>query len=71
MERINFEKEQIEAVCNEVERRLGESSVYFDNEYALIQERRSMYQGVWSVFCALAANWPDVREWVNDFERMR
>lgn len=67
MERIKFEKEQVRAIYDEVDRRLRNDARDV-NEYELIQERRAMLQGVYSVFCAVASNWPDVCEWTDELE---
>lgn len=67
MERIKFEKEQIRAIYDEVERRISDIP-FLENEYEIIQERRAMLQGVYSVFCALATNWPEVRHWTDEIE---
>lgn len=70
MERIKFEKEQIKAIYDEVDRRMlmqiNDNS--FENDYEIMQERRSMHQGVYSVLCALAINWPEVRHWTDEIE---
>jgi hypothetical protein len=40
----------------------------FENEYEIVQERRAMHQGVYSVLCALAINLPEVRHWTDEIE---
>lgn len=70
MERIKFEKEQIEAIYDEVDRRMlmAINDDCFENEYEIMRERRTMHQGVYSVLSVLAINWPEVRSWTDEVE---
>ena len=68
MERIKFEQDHISAVFDDVARRLRADS-FFLGEDDLNEDARAMLQGVWSVFYALASNWPDVRSWIDELDR--
>ncbi len=68
MDSIKFEKAHISAVFDEVARRLRADSFFVDFD-ELNEERRAMLQGVWSVFSALASNWPEVRTWTDELDR--
>lgn len=70
MERIKFEKEQINGIYDEVDRRMlmAINGDCFENEYEIMGERRAMHQGVYSVLSVLAINWPDVRNWTDEIE---
>mgnify|MGYP003295682377 CR=1 FL=1 len=69
MDRITFTREQVEAVYNEVDRRLASDvrNGYFYNEngefdkFEFDEYRKAMLQGVYSALMSLASNWSDVR----------
>lgn len=66
---IKFDKEQIKAIYDEVDRRillLIEDDYYTERE--INNERRAMLQGVYSVLSSLASNWPEVRYWIDEIE---
>ena len=74
MQRITFTREQVEAVYDEVDRRLECDlfSGYFYDKLGQFDEdefkgyRNAMLQGVYSVLMSLATNWSDVRCFMID-----
>lgn len=66
---IKFDKEQIKAIYDEVDRRmyLMIADDYY-TEADINNERRAMMQGVYSVLSTLASNWPEVRSWTDEIE---
>lgn len=68
---MKYTKEQVKAVYLEVDRRLD--MMIFDGSFENDFERRdyvnAMMQGVYSVLCATASNWPDVAQWCCDIEK--
>nr|DAK03046.1 MAG TPA: hypothetical protein [Caudoviricetes sp.] len=68
MKGIKFEKDQIQAVYDEVARRMQQ---FYTDEYTereAEEEHRAMRQGVYSVLSSLAINWPEVRYWIDEIE---
>lgn len=68
MKGIKFEKDQIQAVYDEVARRMQQ---FYTDEYTereAEEEHRAMRQGVYSVLSSLAINWPEVRCWTDEIE---
>lgn len=72
MEKIKFERPQIEAIYDEVDRRLC-PLIQTDNftHEELRDERCAMMQGVYSALSACASNWPEVRQWIDEIEDKR
>lgn len=69
---IKFDKEQIKAIYDEVERRMcGLTEDDYFTEKEIIDERRAMMQGVYSVLSVTASNWPEVRHWTDEIEEGR
>ena len=65
---IKFEKDQIQAVYDEVARRMQQ---FYTDEYTereAEEEHRAMRQGVYSALSSLAINWPEVRYWIDEIE---
>lgn len=72
MKGIIFDRGQIEAIYDEVDRRM---QAFIDDDYyteaEINEERRAMMQGVYSVLSTLAGNWPEVRHWTDKIEAER
>ena len=74
MQKITFTREQVEAVYDEVDRRMQSDlrCGYFYDENGHFQEcefeeyRKAMLQGVYSALMSLASNWSDVRCYMVD-----
>lgn len=73
--KIYFTRDQVEAVVSEVHRRFlldacESCSFDPDDEFAIFWSLRDMMQGVYSSFCVLASNWPEVASWLVVIERV-
>lgn len=74
MQKITFTMEQVEAVYDEVDRRLQSDiscGYFYDenenfNELEFKEYRKAMLQGVYSALMSLANNWSDVRCYMID-----
>ena len=75
MQKINFTQEQVEAVYDEIDRRIdfmlknGE----FKWEAEIVEYRKAMFQGAYSVLMSLAPNrnWQDTTWWIHEEEEKR
>lgn len=67
---MRYTKEQIEAVYDEVSRRLTQMAAdddfedYFDRK----EYQKAMLQGVYSALIATATNWPEAEKWCCEAE---
>lgn len=73
--KFHFTRDQVEAVVSEVNRRFlmdvcEPCSFDSDDEFAIFWSLQDMMQGVYSSFCVLASNWPEVSSWLVAFERV-
>lgn len=79
MKKIQFEKEDISRVYDEVERRLeiDVSDLYEDGisgkelNRIITETRLAMLQGVYSTLMMLSLDWPDVVQMINKEENER
>lgn len=68
MKQFEFNKEQIQAVADEVERRMQTYTTDLWSEAEIEDIRRTMWQGVYSTLCVMASNWPEVRDWTDEVQ---
>lgn len=68
MKQFEFNKEQIQAVADEVERRMQTYTTDIWSETEIEDIRRTMWQGVYSTLCVMASNWPEVRDWTDEVQ---
>ena len=68
MKQFECNKEQIQAVADEVERRMQTYTTDIWSETEIEDTRRSMWQGVYSTLCVMASNWPEVRDWIDEVQ---
>lgn len=69
MTQFEFNKEQIQTIADEVERRVQMYPVDVYTEIEVEDARRTMWQGVYSTLCVMASNWPEVRDWTDEIQR--
>lgn len=73
--KINFTQEQVKAVYDEVDRRieLDIKDGDFKWESEIVEYRKAMLQGVYSVLMSLAPNrnWQDTTWWIQEEEEKR
>lgn len=68
MKQFEFNKEQIQTIADEVERRMRTYTTDIYTEAEIGDIRRSMWQGVYSTLCVMASNWPEVRDWTDEIQ---
>ena len=68
MKQFEFNKEQIQTIADEVERRMRTYTTDIYTEAEIEDIRRSMWQGVYSMLCVMASNWPEVRNWTDEIQ---
>lgn len=68
MKQFEFNKEQIQTIADEVERRMRTYTTDIYTEAEIEDIRRSMWQGVYSTLCVMASNWPEVRDWTDEIQ---
>ena len=67
---MRYSKEQIEAVYDEVSRRLTQmvANEDFDDDFDRKEYQKAMLQGVYSALIATATNWPEAAKWCGEAE---
>lgn len=68
MKQFEFNKDQIQTIADEVERRMRTYTTDIYTEAEIEDIRRSMWQGVYSTLCVMASNWPEVRDWTDEIQ---
>lgn len=71
MKQFEFNKEQIQTIADEVERRMRTYTTDIYTEAEIEDIRRTMWQGVYSTLCVMASNWPEVRNWTDEVQGRR
>lgn len=61
-----YTKENIEAICAEVNRRLELRVAYGETDIETI--KADMLQGVYAALMATASNWPEIVRWMDIIE---
>ena len=70
--KMKITRDQVSMAYDELDRRMRITIRDEDLTADEIQDiRSSMLQGLYSVFYALATNWPQVRCWTDEEERLR
>lgn len=73
MTKIKFTRADIEAVYNEVDRRIKHMTEDGEFEWVseIVEYRNAMLQGVYGTLMVQAANWPEVVGWSDVIEEER